>query len=78
MKRESEINSINAYLVLITSLLAICIVTLPERIPLKIAIASECERPWVECPLTDKISSPEKVFIQLILFFTFVETQNGL
>ena len=45
MKRESEINSINAYLVLITSLLAICIVTLPERIPLKIAIASECERP---------------------------------
>ena len=33
------------YLVLITSLLAMCIVTLPERIPLKMAIASECERP---------------------------------
>ena len=50
---------VKSYLVLITSLRAMCIVTLPERIPLKIAIASECERPWVECPLTDKISSPK-------------------
>ena len=63
----------NAYLVLITSRLAICIVTLPERIPLKIAIASECERPWVECPLTDKISSPEKKYYTIeIPFALFV------
>ena len=37
-------------------------VTFPDRIPLKIAIASECDKPWVEWPFTDKISSPGKKF----------------
>ena len=32
--------------------------TLPVRIPLKMAMASECDRPDVECPFTERISSP--------------------
>ena len=32
--------------------------TLPVRIPLKMAMASECDRPEVECPFTERISSP--------------------
>ena len=41
------------------SLLATCTMTLPVRIPLKMAMASECDRPDVECPFTERISSPE-------------------
>ena len=32
--------------------------TLPVRIPLKMAMASECDRPDVERPFTERISSP--------------------
>ena len=39
--------------------------TLPVRIPLKMAMASECDRPEVECPFTERISSPaERIRIQ--------------
>ena len=39
--------------------------TLPVRIPLKMAMASECDRPDVECPFTERISSPaERMRIQ--------------
>ena len=41
------------------SLLATWTMTLPVRIPLKMAMASECDRPDVEWPFTDRISSPE-------------------
>jgi hypothetical protein len=34
--------------------------TFPVLMLLKIAMASEWERPWVEWPLTDRISSPAK------------------
>ena len=47
------------YLFWIPSLLAICTMTFPVRMLLKIEIASEWERPWVEWPLTERISSPE-------------------
>ena len=40
------------------SLLATWTMTLPVRIPLKMAMASECDRPDVECPFTERISSP--------------------
>ena len=40
------------------SLLATCTMTLPVRIPLKMAMASECDRPDVERPFTERISSP--------------------
>ena len=43
--RQFKYDYKRTYLVLIMSRLATCIVTIPERIPLKIAIASECERP---------------------------------
>ena len=42
------------------SLLATCTMTLPVRIPLKMAMASECDRPDVEWPFTERISSPEE------------------
>ena len=40
------------------SLLATWTMTLPVRIPLKMAMASECDSPDVEWPFTERISSP--------------------
>ena len=42
----------------VASLLATWTMTLPVRIPLKMAMASECDRPDVERPFTERISSP--------------------
>ena len=47
-------------LLALLSLLAMWTLTLPIRMPLKMEMASEWDRPDVEWPFTLKISSPEK------------------
>lgn len=43
----------------LVSLLAMWTLTRPDRMPLKMAMASEWDKPDVEWPLTERISSPE-------------------
>ena len=49
------------------SLLVTRMVTRPDLMVLKMEIASECDMPWTDIPLTERISSPEKINMKNIL-----------
>ena len=48
----------HAHLLWAMSLLVTRMVTGPDLMVLKMEMASECDMPWTDIPLTDRISSP--------------------